>query len=116
MTKVPNGPIVHAAGTDWLGLITAALWLGVPLSVVLQVVELLPAINGYSLVPFVTILAVVFLIILNIRNHRRGQHSRIAAIGLGLVVVALMVWGALYWLLSGLGDPPDLGAHLAPAA
>jgi len=89
--------------TDWFGRITGALWVGTALFLVLQVMDLLPAINGFSLVPFAAILAMVCLIILNVRNHRRGRVSPLATIGLGFVLAALLIWGALYVMLLGWG-------------
>lgn len=86
-------------GTDWFGRITGALWVGTALILVLQIMDLVPPVNGFSLVPFAAILAVVCLIILNIRDYRRGRVSPLATVGLGFVVGAILLWGAIYLML-----------------
>jgi len=93
----------HEPGTDWLGRITGALWVGIPLLVLLQVADLLPALNGFSLVPVEAILALIFLIILVFRNRLRGRVSLLAEVGLGLALGALLIWWASLWFLSGFG-------------
>lgn len=89
-----------AQGTDWLGRITAALWVGLPLLVLLEVADLLPAVNGYSLVPFEGILAVVSLFVLSFRNHRRGHVSVLVEVGMGVIMAALLIWGAFLLFAS----------------
>lgn len=89
-----------AQGTDWLGRITGALWVGLPLLVLLQVAGPLPTVNGYSLVPLEALLAVVFLIVLSFRNHRRGHVSVLVEVGMGVVIAALLMWGAFLLLAS----------------
>lgn len=100
MRREVERAIGDAQGTDWLGRITGALWVGLPLLVLLEVADLLPSVNGYSLVPFEAILAVVFLFVLSFRNHRRGHVSVLVEVGMGVLIAAFLIWGAFLLVAS----------------